>query len=201
MQTVTPRQLDILKYIRDFRLANGYSPTMQEIGDHLSLTKVTVFEHVGALEKKGLILRGAKHKARSLQVCDEFQFPDEIQTRIPLMGKIAAGSPIEAIESDEMVELTELFPPGSNTFALKVAGDSMVDDHICDGDIVICERRNSARDGEVVVALLDTGEATLKRIFRKRGHVELHPANENYEPIIVDSCDIQGVMIGLIRCD
>ena len=147
-----------------------------------------------------MILRGEKHKARSLQVSEDFEFPDEIQTRIPLLGKIAAGSPIEAIESSEKIELAELFPPGSNTFALQVAGDSMVEDHICDGDIVICQRRNTARDGEVVVALLDTGEATLKRIFRNNNKIELHPANECYKPIIVDHCEIQGVMVGLIRC-
>ncbi len=88
---VTPRQLQVLQFIRDSRNRCGYSPTMQEIGDHLRLTKVTVFEHVGALEKKGLLLRGAKHKARSLQVSPDFDFPDERPTQLPLMGRIAAG--------------------------------------------------------------------------------------------------------------
>jgi repressor LexA len=200
MKTVTPRQLEILRFIRDFRTTNGYSPTMQEIGDHLELTKVTVFEHVGALEKKGLLLRGEKHKARSLQVSEQFQFPDEQKsTRIPMLGHIAAGSPIEAIENREFLDLEDLFPADTNTFVLKVRGDSMIDDQIADGDYVVCQRRNSARDGEMVVALLEDGEATLKRIFREAGRVRLQPANANYDPIYAEHVDIQGVVIGMIR--
>jgi repressor LexA len=171
---------------------------MQEIGDQLGLTKVTVFEHVGALEKKSLVERGAKHKARSLQVSDRFVFPDEATTKLPLTGYIAAGSPIEAIEEPEMIDLAELFPTSGTTFVLQVNGDSMVDDHICDGDWVVCQSRNTARDGEIVVALVD-GEATLKRIYREQGRVRLQPANENYAPIYTDTVEVQGVMIGLIR--
>lgn len=200
MQTVTPRQLEILRYIRDSRTANGYSPTMQEIGDHLGLTKVTVFEHVGALEKKGLLLRGAKHSARSLQVSDKFVFTDEDSgAKIPMIGRIAAGSPIEAIEDAETLDLQAIFAEGGNSFVLEVRGDSMVEDHICDGDYVVCQRRNAARDGETVVALLPDGEATLKRIYREPGRVRLQPANANYEPIYTQNVNIQGVVIGLIR--
>lgn len=199
-KTVTPRQLDILRYIRDFRLANGYSPTMQEIGDHLDLTKVTVFEHVGALEKKGLLLRGAKHKARSLQICPEFEFENEKPTRLPMIGRIAAGSPIEAIEDSEYLDLEDLFASPSNTFVLQVQGDSMIEDHICDGDFVVCQKRNTARNGETVVALLPSGEATLKRFYREKDQVRLQPANANYQPILVKDVQIQGVMLGLIRC-
>ncbi|MBN1556422.1 MAG: transcriptional repressor LexA [Phycisphaerae bacterium] len=200
MQTVTPRQLEILRFIRDSRLANGYSPTMQEIGDHLGLTKVTVFEHVGALEKKGLLLRGAKHSARSLQVSDKFTFPDEdAGTKLPLIGRIAAGSPIEAIEDTETLDLQAVFAEGGNTFVLEVRGDSMIEDHICDGDYVICQKRNAARDGEIVVALLPDGEATLKRIYREPSRIRLQPANADYEPIYTQNVDIQGVMIGLVR--
>lgn len=199
-KTVTPRQMDILRYIRDFRLANGYSPTMQEIGDHLDLTKVTVFEHVGALEKKGLLLRGAKHKARSLQICPEFEFEHEKPTRLPMIGCIAAGSPIEAIEDSEYLDLEELFASPNNTFVLQVQGDSMIEDHICDGDFVVCQKRNTARNGETVVALLPSGEATLKRFYREKGQIRLQPANADYEPILVKDVQIQGVMLGLIRC-
>ena len=200
MQTVTPRQLEILCYIRDSRIAKGYSPTMQEIGDHLGLTKVTVFEHVGALEKKGLLLRGAKHSARSLQVSDKFVFTDEQSgAKIPMIGRIAAGSPIEAIEDAETLDLEAIFADIGNTFVLEVRGDSMIEDHICDGDYVVCQRRNTARDGETVVALLPDGEATLKRIYREPGRIRLQPANANYEPIYTQQIDIQGVMIGLIR--
>lgn len=197
--TVTPRKLEILRYIRDFRVENGYSPTMQEIGDHLNLTKVTVFEHVGVLEKRGLLLRGQKHRARSLLVSNKFVFPDEQTSKLPLVGRIAAGSPIEAIENPETLDLQEIFPTDGETFVLTVSGDSMIEDHICDGDYVICQKRNTARDGEIVVALLDTGEATLKRIYRESNRIRLQPANANYEPIYVQNLDIQGVVIGLIR--
>jgi repressor LexA len=198
-KTLTPRQMEILIFIRDFREANGYSPTMQEIGDHLDLTKVTVFEHVGSLEKKGLLLRGAKHKARSLQVSPEFVFPDEQTNRLPLAGRIVAGMPIEAIEDRDSIDLREMFPADGNTFVLEVKGQSMIDDHICDGDYVIVQQRNTARDGEIVVALLPDGDATLKRIYREKGRIRLQPANADFEPIVVDHCDIQGVVVGLVR--
>ncbi len=199
MQTVTPRQLEILRFIRNFRLGNGYSPTMQEIGDHLHLTKVTVFEHVGALEKKELLLRGPKHRARSLQVSEDFPFPDERASRIPLVGRIAAGAPIEAIEDTQTLDLENLFAAAGETFVLQVAGDSMIEDQIRDGDYVICQRRNTARDGETVVALLENGEATLKRIYREKDRIRLQPANADYEPIYVTNVNIQGVVIGVVR--
>jgi len=198
-ETVTPRQLEILKYIRGFRIRNGYSPTMQEIGDHLALTKVTVFEHVAALEKKGLLLRGEKHKARSLQVSDKFEFSDESALRMPLVGQIAAGMPLEAIEDTQSLDLAEMFPHSSDTFALRVVGDSMIDEQIREGDYVICRRTSSARDGETVVALLEDGEATLKKFFREDSGYRLQPANEAYDPIYVDNIEIQGVVVGVVR--
>jgi repressor LexA len=198
-RTVTPRQLEILRYIRDFRSQHGYSPTMQEIGDHLGLTKVTVFEHVGALEKKGLLHRGIRHSARSLQVADDFDFEDERTTRLPLVGRIAAGAPIEAIEDRQSLDLEDMFARREGTFALRVAGQSMIDDHIQDGDYVICERRTEARNGETVVALLADGEATLKRFYRDKGKFRLQPANPNFKPIYVENVNIQGVVVGVIR--
>ena len=199
METVTPRQLEILRLIRDFRASHGYSPTMQEIGDHLHLTKVTVFEHVGALERKKLLLRGAKHKARSLQVCREYQFSDEGPAKMPLVGRIAAGAPIEAIEDRQTLDLTELFDRPGDRFVLRVAGDSMIDEHICDGDYVICQRTDQARNGETVVALLPDGDATLKKFYREKGRIRLQPANPAFKPIYVDTVNIQGVVVGVIR--
>ena len=199
MDTATPRQLEILRFVRDFRSRNGYSPTMQEIGDHLGLTKVTVFEHVGALERKGLLLRGAKHRARSLQVSPDFEFTDESPMRIPLVGRIAAGLPIEAIENRETLDMDELFDRPGGTFVLRVRGDSMVDEHICDGDYVVCEKRSDARDGETVVALLQDGEATLKKFYRDKGGIRLQPANPKYKPIHVKDVQIQGVVVGVVR--
>ena len=197
--TVTPRQLQILRLIHDYRKRFGYSPTMQEIGDQLHLTKVTVFEHVGALERKGVLLRGAKHRARSLQVSPDFPLPDERSTALPLAGRIAAGHPIEAIEDRETLDLEEIFSRPTDTFVLQVTGESMIDEHIRDGDYVVCERRNTARDGETVVALLEDGEATLKKLYRERGRIRLQPANPDFEPIYVDQVEIQGVVIGVVR--
>ena len=201
MKAITPRQMDILRFVKQYRTKFGYSPTMQEIGDALDLSKVTVFEHVGALEKKALVIRGDRHKARSLQLSDEVVLPEEQQrpTRIPLAGRIAAGSPIEAIEQNESVDLEELFSGERKTFCLKVAGDSMIDEQIRDGDYVICEERSDARNGETVVALLDSGEATLKKFYREKGRIRLQPANAAYAPIIVDNVRIQGVVVGVIR--
>ena len=200
MQTVTPKQLKILRHIRDFRSRHGYSPTMQEIGDHFRLTKVTVFEHVAALEKKGLLTRGPKYSARSLQVSPDVHFEDEPSTSLPLVGRIAAGGPIEAIEDRETFDLEELFgASGGNHFVLRVTGNSMIDDQIRDGDYVVCERRNDARNGEVVVALLENGEATLKRFYREKNRIRLQPANSEFEPLYVDRVDIQGVVKGVIR--
>jgi len=201
MQPVTPRQLEILQLIQSFRMQHGYSPTMQEIGDHLGLTKVTVFEHVGALEKKGLLLRGPKHSARSLQLSDDVELPEEadFENKLPLAGRIAAGCPIEAIERPETIDMRDMFPANGNTFVLEVSGDSMIDEHICNGDLVVCQKRNTARNGETVVALLEDGEATLKKLYREDGRIRLQPANEKYAPIYVDDVTVQGVVIGLIR--
>ena len=197
--TVTPRQLEILRLIRDFRSRRGYSPTMQELGDQLGLTKVTVFEHVGALERKGLLVRGAKHKARSLRVSNDFEFPEDAGAGILLVGRIAAGAPIEAIENPEVLELDAIFNRGDGTFVLEVTGDSMADEHIRDGDYVVCQKRNTARDGEVVVALIEDGEATLKTFYKEGDRIRLQPANVNYQPIYPRQIEIQGVVIGVIR--
>jgi repressor LexA len=199
MQNVTPRQMDILRFIRQYRHRLGYSPTMQEIGDHLHLTKVTVFEHVGALEKKGALQRGPKHKARSLRVDPKFEFPEDRPTRLALAGQIAAGAPIEAIEDTEAIDLEEVFARPAETFALRVKGQSMIDEQIRDGDYVICERRTTARNGETVVALLADGEATLKRFYRERNRIRLQPANPDFEPIYAQEVDVQGVVIGVLR--
>jgi len=192
--------MDILKLVRDYRARHGYSPTMQEIGDHFGLSKVTVFEHVGALEKKGLLRREARHRARSLQISDSVVFPEEDRpTRIPLVGRIAAGVPLEAIQNEEALDLEEMFSTPRETFCLRVVGDSMIDDRICDGDYVVCERRDNARDGETVVALLSGEEATLKRFYREKDRIRLQPANPEFEPIFVKDVQIQGVVVGVIR--
>jgi len=201
---LTPKQLHILRRMRDERMTRGFSPTMQELADELGVSKVTIFEHVEALIKKGALLR-SPNKARSLEVNPQLQLPqDERKTCLPLVGTIAAGAPIEAVENLETLDLEELFAPtavgsGNRRFVLEVRGDSMVDEHIREGDYVVVEQCTTARSGDTVVALLEDGEATLKKFFRRRGKIVLQPANEAYEPIIVDDCQIQGVVVGVIR--
>ena len=199
---LTPRQLDVVVAIRNYRHLHGYSPTMQELADQLGTSKVTIFEHVGALEKKR-VLRRDKHKARSLEISSDELLPDENRsTKLPLLGNIAAGSPIEAVENREELDLETLFQSRSGVYVLRVRGESMIDDHLCDGDYVVIERRENARNGEQVVALLDSGEATLKRYYKEPGgKVRLQPANRAMEPRIVDAdrCKIQGVVIGVLR--
>jgi repressor LexA len=199
---LTPRQLDVLVAIRNYRHLHGYAPTMQELADQLGTSKVTIFEHVGALERKR-ILRRDKHKARSLEIIADENLPDENRaTKLPLLGNIAAGTPIEAIENREEVDLEEMFNSRHGVYVLRVRGESMIEDHLCDGDYVVIERRDTARNGEQVVALLDTGEATLKRFYREpNGKVRLQPANHTMQPRIVEAnrLRIQGVVIGVLR--
>ncbi len=201
---LTPKQLRILTLIRDQRVVCGCSPTMQEIADEVGISKVTVFEHVEALIKKGVLHR-EPNKARSLSICEGTILPDESEPlSFPLVGKIAAGLPIEKYEQTDRLDLEDLFGPRigqkAGTFALCVEGDSMKDEGILDGDYVLVERRETARNGERVVALLPNGETTLKTFFREsNGSIRLQPANEEFEPIIVPDCQIQGVVIGVLR--
>jgi repressor LexA len=198
---LTPRQVDVVVAIRNYRHLNGYAPTMQELADQLGTSKVTIFEHVGALEKKRVIRRD-KHKARSVEIIADV-LPDENRpTKLPLLGNIAAGTPIEAVENREEIDLETLFHSNRGVYVLRVRGESMIDDHLCDGDYVVIERRETARNGEQVVALLDTGEATLKRFYKEAGNrIRLQPANSALEPRIVDAdrCKVQGVVIGVLR--
>src|SRR5687767_5323446 len=136
---LTPRQLDVIVAIRNFRHLHGYSPTMQELADQLGTSKVTIFEHVNALEKKR-VLRRDRHKARSLEIVTEDKLPDEERpTKLPLLGAIAAGSPIEAVENREELDLEKIFASKQGVYVLKVRGESMIEDHLCDGDYVIIE--------------------------------------------------------------
>jgi repressor LexA len=198
--TPTPKQLRILVAIRDFRVQHGYSPTMQELADQLDVSKVTIFEHVEALERKNLILR-AHNRARSLEIAPTVKLPDEAKgSSFPIVGTIAAGQPIEAIENNDTLDLETLFNSRHGTYVLRVKGNSMIEDHIADGDYVIIERRETAKDGEVVVALLEDGAATLKRYYKERGRIRLQPANSSMNPIYVSKdIRIQGVLIGVLR--
>jgi repressor LexA len=222
---LTPKQLRILQLIRDWRHQHGYSPTMQEIADRLSVSKVTVFEHVESLISKGALVRNP-NKARSLSIPDDVVVPGQVgassdsggtsgdvevdgtatlgRLHFPLVGKIAAGYPIEKFAQDDSLSLEEIFGPRrgqrGSMFALQVDGHSMRDEGIFDGDYVIVEQRDTARNGERVVALLPNGETTLKTLFREKdGTIRLQPANPEFAPIIVRECVIQGVVVGVLR--
>ena len=195
---LTPRQLEILTMIRDGRRINGYSPTLQEIADELGISKITVFEHVETLIHKRMLTRRS-NKARSLELTSSVQLPDERSTIIPMLGRIAAGLPIEAIASGDVVDLEEVFSSRYPVGILTVSGDSMIDDQICDGDWVVYESRSNARNGDTVVALINGDEATLKRFYREKNRIRLQPANRAYKPIYSRNVEIQGVVIGVIR--
>ncbi|MEM9372088.1 MAG: transcriptional repressor LexA [Planctomycetota bacterium] len=199
---LTPKQLKILQLIRDSRIRRGYSPTMQELADEIGVSKVTVFEHVEALIKKGALVREA-NKARSLSIADGVAVPDEDRAlKFPLVGKIAAGYPIERVEDADQIDLAEFLGTNEdigNTFALQVEGESMRDEGILDGDVILLERAQVAGNGDRVVALLEDGSTTLKTFFKEPDHIRLQPANPEFEPIRVKFCQIQGIVRGVVR--
>ncbi|MCH7883697.1 MAG: transcriptional repressor LexA [Planctomycetes bacterium] len=195
---LTPRQLEILTLIRDLRRTHGYSPTLQEMADEFDISKITVFEHVEALIGKGLLTRRL-NKARSLKLTSSVRLPDERPTILPLVGRIAAGQPIEAIETPDTVDLEDWFASRHPVAALTVVGDSMIDEHIREGDLVVYEQRSNPRNGDTVVALINGEEATLKKYYKESRRIRLQPANAKYKPIYVRDVEIQGVVIGVIR--
>jgi repressor LexA len=183
--------------IRDTRREYGYSPTLQEVADELGISKITVFEHVEALIHKGLVTRRS-NRARSLEPTGLARLPDERPTMLPLVGRIAAGGPVEAIETSEQIDLEEWFTSRYPVAALTVTGDSMIEEHIAEGDVVVYEQRTNPRNGDTVVAVID-GEATLKKFFKEKNRIRLQPANPDYRPIYTRNADVQGVVIGVLR--
>ena len=193
---LTKRQRDILAFLCEYCEEHGISPTYEEIAAHFGVNKVTVFGHVRELERKGAITRGERHTSRSIQPAGETLRDSD---KIHILGHIAAGAPIETIEHPEELSMQDLLPPGREMYALRVKGDSMIEDAICDGDLVLVERRQEARDGETVVAVLPGGEATLKRFYLEGDGVRLQPANSTMEPIRVPAVEIRGVVVSVIR--
>ncbi len=195
---LTRRQQDILQFLRSYVEEHGISPTLEEIAAQFGVNKVTIFGHVAEMERKGVIRRRAKGVSRSLELVDEEEDMGG-GVSLPVLGKIAAGAPIETIEEPEQLDFADLVPEGKDVYALEVQGESMIEDAIADGDIVLIERRQSARDGETVVAVLPDGDATLKRFYREGKQFRLQPANSSMSPIIVDEVEIRGVVIGVVR--
>jgi repressor LexA len=204
--SLTKRQKEVLNYLVSFLNKNGYAPSFEEIAHALKLTSLaTVHKHLSTLEKKGFIRRGY-NQSRSIEVMQlpkpvREQVMDRHTVELPLAGRIAAGRPVEAVEQNETISLGD-FTRGNNTFVLQVRGESMRDDHILDGDYIVCEQTHVANPGEIVVALVDDDEATVKRFYREpNGKVRLQPANDQMTPIIVAaaSVKIQGKVVGVLR--
>jgi len=196
---LTRRQREIYDFIREFVDAKGYSPSLEEIGEAFQLSSVaTVHKHVQHLVEKGF-LRKAWNRSRSVEPVDGAGSGVEA---LPLLGVVAAGLPIEAIEDDEVLEVPRtLVPRRGKSFVLRVQGESMIDEQIRDGDYVVVESRPEARNGETVVALIRGEEATLKKFYRKGSRVRLEPANEHMSPIEVPAHDVEirGVVCALLR--
>jgi repressor LexA len=204
---LTPRQLELLRLIAEYQQSRCYSPTLAEMAAALNISRSTVFEHISELRGKGL-LSGSPNKARSLKTsskalellssCSEQDFDCRTEG-IPLAGLVAAGLPLEAVENTESLSLNSCFGTGGNIFALEVSGESMINENIHPGDYVICRRNSTAHDGQLVVAIVDKENATLKRFYKEKSRVRLEAANDNFQPIYSDNCRIEAVVIGLVR--
>lgn len=201
---LTKRQKQVLDFIAGFIDENGYCPSYEEIAGGLGLASLaTVHKHISVLEAKNYLKRGF-NQSRSLELAPKY-VQEQRRTKppvieIPLLGRIAAGAPVESVEQQEILSFADF--AGGNTFALEVRGNSMIDDHICDGDFVLLERVAEVRDGEIVVALVAGHETTLKRLYREPGDIiRLQPANSAVKPILVPARDVQvqGRLLAVLR--
>jgi repressor LexA len=200
---LTRRQRQILDFFRDYTEEHGISPTLEEVAQSFGVNKVTIFGHVSELERKGVLTRAARGVSRGLQIVEPVGVgrsaggsrPGSVAVR----GTIAAGVPIGAVDEPEILDLAELIPEDRDVYALRVRGESMIDDGVRDGDIVLVENRHDALNGEMVVAVLPDEEATLKRIYREKNGWRLQPANAAMQPILVPEVEVRGVVIGVVR--
>jgi repressor LexA len=196
LDALTSRQREIYRFIREKIQGRGYGPTVREIGTEFKIKSPNgVMCHLKALQKKGLIHR-EPNMSRAIQLLDD---PTSAPAQgVRLVGRIAAGSPIEAVEQNEELTISE-WEGAEDTFALKVTGESMIDAHIQDGDFVVIHKQAQARDGQIVAVRDEEGEATLKTIYREKNRVRLEPANKTMKPIYRDNVDILGVLVGVVR--
>src|SRR5262245_41716335 len=201
---LTEKQIRVLRYFRDYRREKGIAPTLDEAAQALGVSKITIHEHLNQLTRKGAIHRD-RAKARAVAILHD---PDAVDgdrsaaalPTLPLVGSIAAGRPIEALEDRQEMSLSDLVPTGDRIYLLRVRGKSMIEDHIDEGDLVVVEKRETANDGDIVVAVLEDEEATLKRFFRERnGMIRLQPANSSMEPLFTSRVQLRGVVRGVIR--
>ena len=203
MEKLTSRQTFILQEIKKLVAKKGYPPTVREIGEETNLSSpATIHFHLKKLEEKGYIKKGGnKNRTLEILVPNEYIQEKENVVDVPLLGKVTAGTPIEAIETpDEYFSLpANLITTKSDVFTLRVSGESMINVGIYDGDILIVERKNTARNGETVVAMNENNEATVKTFYKENGYFRLQPENDTMEPIILKECTILGKVIGLYR--
>lgn len=203
MEKLTSRQAEALTYIKKGIAENGYPPTVREIGKFLGLSSpATIQVHLSNLEEKGFIKKSNnRSRAIELLVKNEYMNTNSDITEVPLLGRVTAGSPIEAIENpNEFFSLPSfLIPNQKEVFTLNVSGNSMINAGILDGDIVIIQRQKDANNGEIVVAMTDENEVTLKRFYKEKNHIRLQPENDLLEPIILNNVTILGKAIGLYR--
>ncbi|GAC1648416.1 MAG: transcriptional repressor LexA [Acidobacteriaceae bacterium] len=203
MAAVTKRQREVVDFIQSFEGERNYSPSYQEIADGLGLRSIaTVHKHIHNLKRKGLV-KGDDNRSRAIEVVSRRlpkQLPPPAFT-LPLVGIIAAGRPVEALENPETISLGDITRSRGEVYMLEVRGDSMQDEHIIEGDFVMVEKTNVARDGEIVVALVNNSDATLKRIYREGPQVRLQPSNAKMKPIRVpaQNVQVQGRVVGILR--
>jgi repressor LexA len=199
VQPLTKRQREILDYLQEFIQQHGYAPSLEEVGKRFGLSSLaTVHKHLTNLQEKGFIRR-SWNRSRSVEL-----LPARVGQRavdVPMLGYVAAGSPIEAVQSNETIAVPEDMVGRGDTYVLRVKGDSMIDEQIRDGDFVIVEDRKTADNGEMVIALLGGHEVTLKKFYRESGRIRLQPANPTMLPIFADPANVQlqGVVVGVMR--
>ena len=203
MKDLTKRQEEILNYIKEYIVSHGFPPTVREIGKALGVSSpATIHAHLENLQNKGVIKKdSSKNRATELLEDNEYVNASEEVRKVPSLGKITAGKPIQANEKpDEFFTLPSyLIPKQKEVFTLNVSGTSMINAGILDGDIVIVEKQNTARNGEIVVAMTEENEVTLKTFYKEKNHIRLQPENDTMEPIILNNVIILGKAIGLYR--
>ena len=197
---LTHRQKEIFSFLKSYVEQNGVVPTYEEIRRHFGFRSYNaVFKHLKQLEARGYLASSWKNRKQAFRLKDPMAAPVS-EAQIPLLGRVAAGVPIEALEERDSVEVPESFLGTGEHFALRVRGSSMIEDGIHDGDLIILRKQDRAENGQTVVALIE-GEATVKRLYHRGSSVELHPANARMKPLVMDTKEVtvQGVVVGLIR--
>lgn len=195
----TKRQLEVLDFIRSFLARERIAPTLDEMAQHFQVSKITILDHLKALEQKG-VLKREKNRARAIELVEpEAEGGAERDLVLPVLGLVQAGSPSEPFENPEEFDVSGWLSRPGDVHLLRVAGESMIEDHIAEGDLVLVDRRKRPTDGDIVVAATDEGGVTLKRIYREGDRVRLQPSNSSMQPMYFERAEVRGVVVGLLR--